>query len=146
MLAAAFTGPFQEGQTKTIDIDDFAIAEVFQIAKSWIYSQKVLVPAGQPALPRLLQLWVLADRLLMAELQNAVVEEIRRRTTGRTLKKYEAETLKNGNEWMEDNTAPGSKGWKLYVELFALKMEEGHWRHFAEEGELSGQLVCYFLL
>lgn len=75
-----FNGPFLEGKSQEVVLDDFPWPDVFGLVQGWIYTQKLLLDetGSEYSLgPQLYKLWILADRLLMPKLQNAIIEEIR---------------------------------------------------------------------
>ncbi|KAG4433063.1 hypothetical protein IFR05_011457 [Cadophora sp. M221] len=97
VLSAAFNGSFVEGQTQTYRIEDTS-PSAFRLFFQWLYSQKIDVyflmetgrreatygsptPEESRALIQtenmdLVELWVLADRLAIPELQNLAVKHI----------------------------------------------------------------------
>ncbi|KAF4629915.1 hypothetical protein G7Y89_g8235 [Cudoniella acicularis] len=100
VLNAAFNGSFVEGQTQTYRIDkDFSI-DSFRLLVTWFYSQKLQLDFQRRCyrfediveladLPKeeafgklevhdmaLIQLWVLADRLLIPKIQDMVMLEL----------------------------------------------------------------------
>ncbi|CZT09925.1 uncharacterized protein RCO7_02246 [Rhynchosporium graminicola] len=63
VLAVAFNGNFIEGRTQTYRIDD-TTERAFKLFMQWLYSKSFT----------LVELWVLADMLLMPSLQNAIID------------------------------------------------------------------------
>jgi hypothetical protein len=67
---AAFTGSFAEAETQELQLEDVE-GEVFGIFANWLYTQTIEnEDAKVPSADQLIQLWVLADRLLVPTLQN----------------------------------------------------------------------------
>ena len=71
---AAFNGNFQEGANLTLDLEDTS-PNTFDIFLDWLYTQKVPSDLekgenGPDVLRQLVDLWLLADRLLIPKLQN----------------------------------------------------------------------------
>lgn len=92
MLRAAFNGPFLEGETQTYNIDDTSVG-AFRFLVQWIYQQSLdvgqfKIQAEQDRLKErevnweaseeqsLLELWVLADKFHIPELQNVAIHTI----------------------------------------------------------------------
>lgn len=71
VLNAAFNGRFKEAGTLETCLDDFEYPLAFGLLQEWMYSHKV---TGRS--PLLVALWVLTDRLLMPQLQNATMAAI----------------------------------------------------------------------
>ncbi|RDL36028.1 uncharacterized protein BP5553_06640 [Venustampulla echinocandica] len=114
---AAFNGEFQEGQTQTLELEN-VFPSLFAIFVNWIYTQKIVADDNYaPTLFSLIQLWILADRLLVPKLQNKILGqlEIRRAdnvpfsgetlasfynhtVTGSPLRRYLAAWCSNGIE------------------------------------------------
>lgn len=71
MLDAAFNGPYIEGKSNTMTIDDFPFTEAFAFLQCSMYTMKI-----EHLLSRSLTVtsycvaWILADRLLIPKLQN----------------------------------------------------------------------------
>ncbi|KAE8446885.1 hypothetical protein EG329_011516 [Mollisiaceae sp. DMI_Dod_QoI] len=80
VLKAAFESSFVEGQTQTYKLD--VSEDVIRALVRWIYTQdfkSVQITTGkfdQAEAMTLVQLWVLADKLLMPKLQNMLIREI----------------------------------------------------------------------
>lgn len=83
VLEAAFNSNFIEGQTQTYRVED-TTEGVFKLFMQWIYSQKLTLkqlddswtPVAAEEVSEymnLMKLWVLADRLCIPCLQNAVI-------------------------------------------------------------------------
>ncbi len=67
---AAFNGRFIEGETQVLDLDD-TDPLVFGIFVNWLYTQTVVDEEGIfPSCSDCINLWILADRLLVPSLQN----------------------------------------------------------------------------
>lgn len=77
VLNKAFNGLFLEGQTQTFTIEDFKQPNAFYYIQSWMYTQQTdswKLEYGASCPVRIFHVWILADRLLMPRLQNAVME------------------------------------------------------------------------
>jgi hypothetical protein len=92
-LKAAFIGNFEEGQTQTYRFDD-VLPQLFRLFVQWLYSRTFKVDAIQDLDEHddddevryyqaheyrqieLVQLWVLAERLIIPRLQNQVMGEL----------------------------------------------------------------------
>jgi hypothetical protein len=68
---AAFTGRFQESATKLMKLEDVS-AELFELLIDWIYEKRI----NSDNLADIARLWILAERFLMPELQNASMRVI----------------------------------------------------------------------
>jgi hypothetical protein len=76
----AFKSQFIEGQTQSMTLEDVE-GEVFGCMVHWFYTQKVetqRVGTHADDLPKLVKLWVLAERCIIPRLQNAALEYIYR--------------------------------------------------------------------
>ena len=76
MLDKAFNGPFTEGDTQTLIIDDFDYPDAFGAVQSWMYTQSMNgweAAWGREYTKTLYIVWILADRLLMPNLQNELM-------------------------------------------------------------------------
>ncbi|KAH9222817.1 hypothetical protein DL95DRAFT_518352 [Leptodontidium sp. 2 PMI_412] len=100
VLRAAFNGPFLEGQSQTMIIDDFSLSGAF--------GRKAVF-----ALSGYCRIWVLADRLLMPTLQNHVAAEIIKHPNTSKISTIDI-------SWTYDNTAPDSMLRKLLVDICAF--------------------------
>lgn len=96
VLKAAFESDFREGQTQIYRIDAEFADNTMRILSLWLYTQEIdVMNFDDPELKKkvslvddaslgsfsrrcmsLLQLWVLADRLLIRKLQNAVLDKL----------------------------------------------------------------------
>lgn len=74
-FAAAFNGPFQEGTTQTMKLEDVE-ANVFGILVDWVYTQEVADKSKKLDLATYAKLWILADRFLMRRMQNDVMKKV----------------------------------------------------------------------
>jgi len=74
---AAFDGPFEEGTTQTMRLEDVE-TEPFELFVQWLYSQDPLVDCRDLELclvaPNLAKLWILGQRFLIPKLQNQVMD------------------------------------------------------------------------
>ena len=78
-LAATCRGSTLDHPAKPLELEDVDV-HVFGLFIHWIYKQKVTNKKGQPAFQhRLMQLWVLAERLNMPALQNDAIDGIEAR-------------------------------------------------------------------
>lgn len=86
VLKAAFASPFIEGQTQVYRFEDTTDGAL-QYLVNWIYTQDVVVPRSIEELAKdkslmdaecmiLCDLWVLADKMRMPQLQNKVMDEL----------------------------------------------------------------------
>jgi BTB/POZ domain len=110
---AAFNSSFIEGQTQTMEYPD-AHPHVFGIFVQWIHTQTIgSVCYKAESAFRIVQLWILSDRLLVPSLQNLAI---------RVLCGY--------NYWLPDletfqmaytNTGFGSPIQRLLIKAFAIR-------------------------
>lgn len=137
MLDAAFNGPFAEGKSGVLTIDDFEYPAVFGTIQSWMYTQKLENPFSITACTMEVYsiIWILADRLLMPKLQNAVAAAMVDLRRGPQL------TLQNTVDWIYKNTTPASKLRKLVVDLCAFQMEEKLWTAAGAQQRVPGQFL-----
>lgn len=71
---AAFNGSFSEGQTQELDLEETE-PKTFGIFVNWLYTQQIVNEEG--AIPRsstLIDLWILADKILVPSLQNQTLK------------------------------------------------------------------------
>lgn len=67
---AAFNGNFVEGETQVLELDD-TDPRIFGMFVNWIYTQELVNEEGNsPSCTSCINLWILADRLLVPSLQN----------------------------------------------------------------------------
>jgi hypothetical protein len=70
---AAFNGQFQEGATLKLDLPG-VLPAVFDIFVNWLYTQTIAADTQPEShMSWLIELWILADRLLAPKLQNQVL-------------------------------------------------------------------------
>jgi hypothetical protein len=126
-LYAASNSRFEEGKPQTYLLDDIGPG-AFRIFVRWLYSQKLTAPPAADSTEEeeqrklgdlnLVQLWILADRLLIRPLQNCAMKTMGKLWVTRS------PTV----EWVHyayKYTAPGSPLRKLAADL-------GLWGHFDE--------------
>jgi len=78
---AAFNGSFNESMTKIMDFETPS-CDSFGLFVDWIYSQKLGDGEGElPCAKELVNLWVLADSILVPALQNKAMEAINEHAT-----------------------------------------------------------------
>lgn len=82
VLKAAFESPFIEGQTQTYILNNVT-QEAVQLLVDWLYFQNIDLeqldtkPGDENTkIEAMVQLWVLADRLLIPTLQNLLIREL----------------------------------------------------------------------
>ncbi|KAH7360630.1 hypothetical protein BKA65DRAFT_189714 [Rhexocercosporidium sp. MPI-PUGE-AT-0058] len=76
VLDKAFNGPYTEGQTQVMTIEDFDRPDAFGAIQSWMYTQNTdgwKDEMGEEHDRKLYFVWILADRLIMPKLQNQVM-------------------------------------------------------------------------
>ncbi|KAH7417491.1 hypothetical protein BKA64DRAFT_636849 [Cadophora sp. MPI-SDFR-AT-0126] len=84
VLKAAFNSNFLEGRTQVYHLDDVE-EEVGSLLVNWLYSQDLVVESieKEENVPyeavHLVQLWVVADKLLIPQLQNLVIQKLIKR-------------------------------------------------------------------
>jgi len=125
VLRAAFNSSFIEGQTQTYRLEDVS-EKCFMLFFEWIYSKNINASMPEALRDRLfLELWVLADKLLIPRLRTASMEAYKE-----FVAKRKALNLAPF-EWVWENTAMGSPlrrvilhyTRKLGAETFATKAE-----------------------
>ncbi len=73
---AAFNGNFVEGANQVLDLDDTK-PKIFGMFLNWLYSQEVVDDEGNsPSCSDYINLWILADRLLVPTLQTHVLAQL----------------------------------------------------------------------
>lgn len=72
---AAFNSGFIEGQTLEYRLDDVGETEIRMLIQ-WIYTQMICCRSDGDEYLQLVKLWVLADRLCIAPLQNAAFDKL----------------------------------------------------------------------
>lgn len=137
VLDKAFNGPFIEGQTKNITLDGFEYPSAFGLVQAWMLSPQTALQFLKEDLSFLYIIWILADRLLMPKLQNAVINELN--SFGRhplyPMPKHD------WLEWLVSNTAPDAGIWRLYVDKLARCCTEGTFEMMMENEETPMRLV-----
>ncbi|KAL2074336.1 hypothetical protein VTL71DRAFT_8114 [Oculimacula yallundae] len=112
VLNKAFNGPFVEGQTQTFTIDDFEWPEAFGVIQSWMYAQKTdgwKEELGESFPTKIGYAWILADRMLMPKLQNAVMILLSSLEAASTIP----------HKIAYENTPPGSKLRRFVCDRYA---------------------------
>lgn len=134
MLNAAFNGPFIEGKSNTMTIDDFPFPKAFGFIQCWMYTMKIKHPLRVPlTLTSYCVAWILADRLLIPKLQNQAVIELCSKKL--TLDKMPDLKLIYGN------TSPDSKLRRLVAYLCAFEMEPNLWAMRDGDGDIPSQFL-----
>ncbi|PVH86909.1 hypothetical protein DL98DRAFT_567186 [Cadophora sp. DSE1049] len=137
MLDAAFNGPFIEGKSNTMTIDDFPFPDAFGLIQCWMYTMKIEHPLNNPlTVSGYCLAWILADRLLIPKLQNQAVTEI-------CTKKLPLATMPNV-KMVYENTSPDSKLRKLVAYICAFEMEPEMWA--TRDGDGDGDIPSQFLV
>ncbi|KIN03964.1 hypothetical protein OIDMADRAFT_26597 [Oidiodendron maius Zn] len=72
---AAFNGNFIEGQTQTYHLED-AQDKVVTLLVQWIYTRRIVTTDNYTDYENLITLWILADKLCMPALQNAIIDRL----------------------------------------------------------------------
>jgi len=69
----AFNGSFAEAESQELTLDD-TTPEVFGIFVNWLYTQTIINEGGElPSCRNLIDLWILADRVICPKLQNQTI-------------------------------------------------------------------------
>lgn len=72
----AFNSGFIEGQTQEMNLRDVD-ADIFGLVVNWVYTQKIIPPVEEEVrLVELAQLWCLAGKFLIPQLQNQAIKQI----------------------------------------------------------------------
>ncbi|KAH8601680.1 hypothetical protein B0O99DRAFT_588866 [Bisporella sp. PMI_857] len=75
-FSAAFNGNFAEGESQKLELDDTEPA-VFGSFVQWLYTQDIVDGKGSlPDQPTLVNLWILADKILVPRLQNQIIRAL----------------------------------------------------------------------
>jgi hypothetical protein len=132
VFKAAFNSDFYEGQTQTYRIFDTPESAVCLLVH-WLYTQKVdlaQIDGSQNnilASDLLICLWILADKLLIGSLQNAVIHELERLSM--ELNGVNVATLK----YVYHNTTPDSKLRQLLLHQCASRFDASAFTESASE-------------
>jgi len=136
VFMSAFNSAFKEGQTQTYQLEDTSV-EAVQLLVQWLYQQKLdlaWVPdkiTWQERCLTLVELWVLADKLLIPRLQNEALREIHK------MAESEKKTPTRFSKYVYKNTAPGSQLRRYFVDRCAwtlnCKWIATHPRQFPNE-------------
>jgi hypothetical protein len=120
VLKKAFTGGLAESRTQTMVLEDIE-EQVFALFVNWIYTQEVVHEDGQsPGAKLLIKLWVLAQKLLVPELQNQMIEAIEKRRKADNI-------IHTGMlEYVYKQTIIGSPLRRLLVDQYAYGTKGGH--------------------
>ncbi|KAK0126628.1 hypothetical protein ONS95_008214 [Cadophora gregata] len=120
VLRAAFDSNFIEGQTQVYHFQDTEETVVILLV-NWLYSQSLVVKSLKSRKSndtddmKLFRLWVLADRLLIPRLQNAVMSKLYK------MEEIFLETIdKNNLGYIYNNTAKGGSLRQLVLQQFVL--------------------------
>ncbi|KAH7418311.1 hypothetical protein BKA64DRAFT_738788 [Cadophora sp. MPI-SDFR-AT-0126] len=137
MLDAAFNGPFAEGKSGVMTIDDIGFPSIFGSIQSWMYTQKLTSPYDDPpcTFEVYCTIWILADRLLMPKLQNDVAAAMLALEHGSQL------IFQGKMAWIYRNTTPDSKLRRLIVDLCAFQMDEKVWAAAGASQTVPGQFL-----
>lgn len=128
-----------EDRVQTFELEDFDDLFVLSSLQTWIYMQKLEGPEKTAlSMWKLFALWILADKLAMARLQNAIVNKIARGTTFSYLGN---DYLIQQSQWVYENTTPDSKFRRLYVDMVAWKSKESNFKEPFEKDKLSKELL-----
>ncbi|KAF8864069.1 hypothetical protein BDZ45DRAFT_685274 [Acephala macrosclerotiorum] len=127
VLSAAFKRGFLEGATREIAMNDIDDPRVFGHIQAWMYNQEAdlgITALEDVECEQLVDTWILADRLLMPKLQNAVI----RRLMWKSLSKEQV--LAVGD--LYDRTMAGSMLRKWFVDKCAFETDEEIWVEAAQ--------------
>ena len=72
---AAFNSNFIEGQTQTYHLED-AQDKVVTLLVKWIYTRRIATTDNDTDYGNLITLWILADKLCIPALQNAIIDQL----------------------------------------------------------------------
>jgi len=116
----AFNGSFIEGQTQSITVK--TTPKIFSILAGWLYRQSLQNTAGEnPNHKQLIKLWILADELLMPNLQNDAIALFHKISASQSIIPKSERTLGTGLFKIEflnsvwKKTTPGSPLRKIIV-------------------------------
>ena len=153
VLKAAFESPhFVEGQTKTYKMDD-TTEGTFQLFVQWHYTQSISRDVNvtnhvdmQDAMLSLLELWVLADKLLIPTLQNYVMFWINEHMV-----KCHDNGIKAGCFFIYtwENTAEGSPLRRYFLDVAAWREGLDKWMensHIIFPNDFLRELVIYLFV
>lgn len=117
MLKAAFMGPFQEAKTQTINLELSYKSQTFGIVQNWMYTQTIEGPPGHILDMSLISsAWVLADRLMMPMLHNALMKVL-------ITTKPDVVTTSSA-ESIYETTSSDSKLRSLLIDKYAFDFED----------------------
>jgi hypothetical protein len=122
---AALQGRFQEADLGEVTLKD-APVEAFEMFNEWLYTGEIkeelcqeknlsgakLSMKDKPTFPQLLDIWLLADYLLVAQLQNYAVDMMIAKKKNRNI------IPTDSYEYFYKNTQPGSLMRKFMVDTF----------------------------
>jgi hypothetical protein len=123
VFKAAFNSKFWEGQTQTYRMVDDAPESAVHLLVHWLYTQKVDLAQIEGSAKEmsendhLVRLWVLADRLLIGSLQDAVIHELEERSI--EYNSANVAVLK----YVYENTNPDSKLRRLLLHQCASRLD-----------------------
>lgn len=73
---AAFEGPFAEGKSKQMILEDIS-PQLFELLLEWVRSREIVDGLGEiPSCRMLVELWILGDRFMMPAFQNDIIEAL----------------------------------------------------------------------
>ncbi|CZR51148.1 uncharacterized protein PAC_01023 [Phialocephala subalpina] len=135
VFKAAFNSRFTEGETQTYKLEDVGQKTV-RLLIHWMYHQELDVGKTTSQTKSLtdkmlIELWVLADKLLIPPLQNSIVQELERQR-----KRFKATSTSCIN-YVYEKTAPGSPLRRLFVSWCAWNVARSRFEdrpeHFPKE-------------
>ncbi|KAF8848134.1 hypothetical protein BDZ45DRAFT_539644, partial [Acephala macrosclerotiorum] len=135
VFKAAFNSKFTEGETQTYKLEDVGQRTV-RLLIHWMYHQELdigKITSQMKSLTdkMLVELWVLADKLLIPPLQNTIIHELERQRN-----RFRATSTSCIN-YVYEKTAPGSPLRRLFVSWCAWNMARSRFEerpeHFPKE-------------
>ncbi|KAL2072728.1 hypothetical protein VTL71DRAFT_12071 [Oculimacula yallundae] len=146
VLNAAFNSEFVEGLTQTYRLNDFGEG-TFKFAIQWMYSQKLnllhkdanhasdetTMLEDRKQISDLTELWVLADRIAMPNLQNAAIDALHSMCLAHKFLQSE-DLLIDKYQYIYQNTSYGSQLRKYILAPFIYRVvEPGFIENHAED-------------
>ncbi|TVY73304.1 hypothetical protein LSUE1_G005518 [Lachnellula suecica] len=149
VLKAAFNSEFLEGQTKVYTLDE-PIEDTGRLFTHWIYTQQLSIIGFEHWNSKntdmaLVQLWVLADKLLIPQLQNQAIRELHRAQMG-PLDVGDPRIPFSTINYLYENTPRGSPLRKYIINMCALYVDEQYYLTNSSEfpKEMLLELVVAF--
>jgi hypothetical protein len=104
VFRAAFNSTFIEGQTQTYHLKD-SLEKVVGLLVEWVYTKDISSSNDGDGYDNLVELWILADKLCIPELQNNIIDKLAKMS----YKPFDIDTLAFETKKIYHGTSSGSQ-------------------------------------